>query len=73
MWVGISPTSRNGQFIMTQSCAINIMQLHNKVYYPLMMDKKAYLKYLIRTMVESMNRDFPDEAKEVLDEIEKDG
>ena len=38
---------------------------HHKVYYPLM-DEKGYLKYLIKTMVESMMRDFPEETKKVL-------
>jgi len=38
---------------------------HHKIYYPLM-DEKGYVKYLIKTMVESMMRDFPDETKEVI-------
>jgi len=37
---------------------------HHKIYYPLM-DEKGYVKYLIKTMVESMMRDFPEETKEV--------
>jgi len=37
---------------------------HRKIYYPLM-DEKGYLKYLLKTMVESMMRDFPEETKEV--------
>ena len=37
---------------------------HHKIYYPLM-DEKGYLKYLLKTMVESMKRDFPEETKEV--------
>ncbi len=41
---------------------------HHKIYYPLM-DKKGYLKYLIKTMVESMMRDFPKATREVLDEV----
>ena len=39
---------------------------HHKVYYPLM-DEKGYVKYLIKTMVESLLRDFPDETKKVLE------
>jgi predicted transcriptional regulator len=35
---------------------------HHKIYYPLM-DEKRYLKYLLKTMVESMMRDFPEETK----------
>ena len=38
---------------------------HHKIYYPLM-DEKGYLKYLLKTIVESMMRDFPDETREVL-------
>jgi predicted transcriptional regulator len=38
---------------------------HHKIYYPLM-DEKGYVKYLMKTMVESMIRDFPEETKEVL-------
>ena len=38
---------------------------HHKIYYPLM-SKEGYLKYLIKTMVESMMRDFPEETREVL-------
>ena len=30
------------------------------------MDEKGYVKYLIKTMCESMMRDFPEETKEVL-------
>jgi len=41
---------------------------HHKIYYPLM-DEKGYVKYLLKTMVESMMRDFPEETKEVLGEI----
>jgi predicted transcriptional regulator len=39
---------------------------HHKVYYPLM-DEKGYLKYLMKTMVESMMRDFPDETRDFLE------
>jgi len=30
------------------------------------MDEKGYVKYLLKTMVESMMRDFPEETKEVI-------
>jgi len=40
---------------------------HHKIYYPLM-DEKGYLKYMLKTMVESMMRDFPEETKEALNE-----
>ena len=40
---------------------------HHRIYYPLM-DEKGYAKYLIKTMVESMMRDFPDETKEFIEE-----
>ena len=40
---------------------------HHKIYYPLM-DEKGYVKYLVKTMVESMMRDFPDETVETLEE-----
>ena len=39
---------------------------HHKIYYPLM-DEKGYKKYLAKTMVESLMRDFPEETKEVLE------
>ena len=38
---------------------------HHKIYYPLM-DEKGYVKYVLKTMVESMMRDFPEETKEVI-------
>jgi len=38
---------------------------HHKIYNPLM-DEKGYVKYLLKTMVESMMRDFPEETKEIL-------
>jgi len=38
---------------------------HHKIYYPLM-DEKGYVKHLIKTMVESLMRDFPEETQEVL-------
>ncbi len=41
---------------------------HHKIYYPLM-DEKGYVKYLLKTMVESMMRDFPEETREVLEAL----
>ena len=38
---------------------------HHKIYYPLM-DEKGYLKYLLKTIVESMMRDSPEATREVL-------
>ena len=38
---------------------------HHKIYYPLM-DEKGYKKYVAKTIIKSMMRDFPDEIKEVL-------
>jgi hypothetical protein len=32
------------------------------------MDEEGYKKYLLKTMVESMMRDFPDETVEMLEE-----
>jgi len=40
---------------------------HHKIYYPLM-DEEGYLKYLLKTMVESMMRDFQEETIEALNE-----
>ena len=40
---------------------------HHKIYYPLM-DENGYRKYLLRTVIESMKRDFPDETREALNE-----
>ena len=40
---------------------------HHKIYYPLM-DEEGYLKSLLKTMVESMMRDFPEETREALNE-----
>jgi len=34
---------------------------HHMVYYPFL-DEEGYVKYLIKTMVESMMRDFPEET-----------
>jgi len=38
---------------------------HHKIYYPLM-DEKGYVSNLIRTMVEGMMKEFPEEVKEVI-------
>ena len=38
---------------------------HHKIYYPLM-DEKGYVKYVLKTITESMMRDFPEETREVL-------
>ena len=38
---------------------------HHKIYHPLM-DEKGYRKYLLRTVIESMMREFPEETKEAL-------
>ncbi len=41
---------------------------HHRVYYPLL-DEKAYKKHLLKTIVESLMRDFPDETREALREL----
>jgi len=41
---------------------------HYKIYYPLM-DETGYKKYIIRTIIASMFRDFPVETREVLDKL----
>jgi len=40
---------------------------HHKVYYPLM-DEKGYVKYIIKTVIESMTRDFPEETRVIINE-----
>jgi len=40
---------------------------HHRIYYPLM-DEKGYNKYVLKTIIESMRRDFPEETREALDE-----
>lgn len=42
---------------------------YHRVYYPLL-DEKAYKKHLLKTIVESLMRDFPDETKEALEELQ---
>jgi len=41
---------------------------HHRIYVP-RLDEKGYRKYLLRTVIESMKRDFPDETIEVLREF----
>lgn len=41
---------------------------HHRIYVP-KMDEKGYRRYLLRTVIESMKRDFPDETMEVLREF----
>lgn len=41
---------------------------HHRIYYPVM-DERAYKKYLLKTVVESLMRDFPEETKEALEEL----
>jgi predicted transcriptional regulator len=38
---------------------------HHRVYFPIL-DEKEYKKYLLKTVVESMMRDFPEETQEAL-------
>jgi len=40
---------------------------HHRIYYPLM-DEVGFQSYLLRTMIESMMRDFPEETREALKE-----
>ena len=42
---------------------------HHRVYYS-MMDEKAYKKHILKTIVESLMRDFPDETREALEELQ---
>jgi len=41
---------------------------HHRIYYPLL-DEKAYKKHLLKTIVESLMRDFPEETREALGEL----
>ncbi len=41
---------------------------HHRVYYPIM-DERGYKKHLLKTVVESLMRDFPVETKEALNEL----
>jgi predicted transcriptional regulator len=38
---------------------------HHRIYYPLM-DETGYKKYVLKTIIDSMMRDFPEETKETL-------
>lgn len=42
---------------------------HHRVYSPLL-DERGYKKYLLKTVVESLLKDFPEETKEALREIQ---
>ncbi len=41
---------------------------HHRVYYPIM-DERGYKKHLLKTVVESLMRDFPEETTEALNEL----
>jgi predicted transcriptional regulator len=41
---------------------------YHRIYYPIM-DERGYKKHLLKTVVESMMRDFPEETKEALNEL----
>jgi len=41
---------------------------HHRVYFPIM-DERDYKKHLLKTVVESLMRDFPEETKEALNEL----
>lgn len=41
---------------------------YHRVYFPVM-DERGYKKFLLKTMVESMRRDFPEETQEILKEF----
>ncbi len=43
---------------------------HHRVYFPAM-DERAYKKYLLKTVVKSLVKDFPEETEEALREIRK--
>ena len=45
---------------------------YHRVYYPAM-DEREYKKYLLKTMVKSLLRDFPEEAEEALGELRNEG
>ncbi len=42
---------------------------YHRVYYPLL-DEKGYKKHLLKTIVESLMRDFPDETRAALTELQ---
>jgi len=41
---------------------------HHRIYYPLM-DERGYKKYVLKTIIESKMRDFPEITKETLSEL----
>ncbi len=41
---------------------------HHRIYYPIM-DERGYKKHLLKTVVESMMRNFPAETREALKEL----
>ena len=41
---------------------------HHRIYIPAM-DEKAYKKYIVKTLYDSVARDFPEETEEALKEI----
>ncbi len=44
---------------------------HHRIYFPAM-DEREYKKYLLKTVVESLMRDFPEETEEALRELRND-
>jgi predicted transcriptional regulator len=44
---------------------------YHRVYYPVM-DERGYRKYLLKTVVKSLMRDFPEETEEALTELRND-
>ncbi len=41
---------------------------HHRIYYPIM-DERGYKKHLLKTVVESLMRDFPEETIKALKEF----
>ena len=44
---------------------------YHRVYFPVM-DERGYKKYLLKTVVKSLMRDFPEETEEALGELRND-
>jgi len=44
---------------------------HHRVYFPAM-NEREYKKYLLKTVVESLMRDFPEETEEAIGELQND-
>lgn len=42
---------------------------HHRVYYSVL-DEKAYKKHILKTIVASLMRDFPDETRDALEELQ---